>query len=1280
VKRLLLTFPLLALACSDVTPPAGVLLSCTTDDECPGEQVCEPTTSLCVPPGSGEELAVLESAVDPVVIGGPFVDADGLLTVDFTLSAAPLSAPTVQLLDETQAELESADAEDLGDNAYRATFATSRDLDDGRLFLFAEAVDDRGVPRRFPLGDARVDLTPPGLVGAAIIRLPDPQRTPVALDIAGASGPVGPAVDVRVTFSADEPIQLEGEDAPALLLEGGALTLARDENIANPFFFDLVWPEPAPELDATLALTARVVDLAGNVTEAVLADDLGDLALDVDTLGPALPDVDTPERVVFERAPWGRSEAGELDVFTVRGEAGAVEPGAFVLVTRDPEGERELGRIIADDAGAFGGVDALRLATGDLREVFLVVVDGAGNAAPAVRVLDAVWVASPGGKIAGDIASNPHVFEALPVFTRRLAQGGAVELDADDGLGALDDALAVSLGAGTWQRLASDESDPLSPEGSGVANDNPVLVDPAFGHDPVRGLSVVFGGSVSVFTEPSVSNAFCRGAVDDMWLRGADDRFRRFTPELGDARPGSMRAARFAFDSKQNLLMLTGRNDSGIGEMWSFDGERFTQLCTDAACAASLPGNMERHGFVFDPVRGQLVMHIGSFEQRTLTFDGETWTTVCGPPDDPNVPGVPHPLCATNDDRDGAMVFDSGRGQPVWFDGQGLFAFDGVNWTELCTDDCAAGAPPVRDEAQIAYDPVRARIVMFGGQVESGACSFDTQFGRPPPPTVPPPPQPFGDTWEFDGTAWTEVTPTTSPPSRGSHVMGWDETRGRVVVSGGDDCNCYQDFAGGTFRPGWDEDFWEYDGTTWVRVDQAPAVPSGYTAEDAPALRDHRMTAAPDLEGVVLYGDGAGDSNLHLLRQGRFYRSAVESTEIGRLYPGLATSADGTQVFAVGGGSASDSGGGPTGAPFSHVVVGNDIVPACDGDPSCGAPVIAPAPPLLHGMAHDGTQLVLVGGFNVGSGGGFGFSLSSLADDQVWTWDPTSGFIERCLASSCTNVPPRRIRTQLARTGVPGEVLLFGGFPLDARTWTFSDLDWTIESPAESPLQRADHVLVYDEGRDAVFLTSGTNFEFSNDSRGSDFQQALSTELDIVWEWRGGEWHRARESDPEGDGRPASRYGAAGAWEPVTGGVILHGGTPPPEIMLGGAANGSTTRLDDVWRWRGGEDTQPAQRFRVSTRAAGLFPEQRVQRAELRWFTSDAPDLLIWDGGGWRALSSTSCGAGCHAATLDGDLVRSATQGDFAEVVVALLGDFNPSAPDYAEVSTDFVELRLVYR
>ena len=46
---------------------------------------------------------------------------------------------------------------------------------------------------------------------------------------------------------------------------------------------------------------------------------------------------------------------------------------------------------------------------------------------------------------------------------------------------------------------------------------------------------------------------------------------------------------------------------------------------------------------------------------------------------------------------------------------------------------------------------------------------------------------PYGsDTWEYDGTDWTDVTPSTgSPRGRHSSVMAWDAARGSLLMFGG---------------------------------------------------------------------------------------------------------------------------------------------------------------------------------------------------------------------------------------------------------------------------------------------------------------------------------------------------------------------------------------------------------------------------------------------------------------------------------------------------------------
>lgn len=59
-----------------------------------------------------------------------------------------------------------------------------------------------------------------------------------------------------------------------------------------------------------------------------------------------------------------------------------------------------------------------------------------------------------------------------------------------------------------------------------------------------------------------------------------------------------------------------------------------------------------------------------------------------------------------------------------------------------------------------------------------------------------------GDTWQWDGQAWTQVS-STGPSARNLHAMCFDSDRGVMVLFGGS---------------GQNSDTWEWNGTTWTRV------------------------------------------------------------------------------------------------------------------------------------------------------------------------------------------------------------------------------------------------------------------------------------------------------------------------------------------------------------------------------------------------------------------------------------------------------------------------------
>jgi hypothetical protein len=74
----------------------------------------------------------------------------------------------------------------------------------------------------------------------------------------------------------------------------------------------------------------------------------------------------------------------------------------------------------------------------------------------------------------------------------------------------------------------------------------------------------------------------------------------------------------------------------------------------------------------------------------------------------------------------------------------------------------------------------------------------------------------LADTWEWNGVDWQNVTPASSPPARIGHVMAYDATRNVTVLFGG---------AADPFAPPQLTDTWEWDGTTWTQV-ATTAAPS----------------------------------------------------------------------------------------------------------------------------------------------------------------------------------------------------------------------------------------------------------------------------------------------------------------------------------------------------------------------------------------------------------------------------------------------------------------------
>ncbi len=274
----------------------------------------------------------------------------------------------------------------------------------------------------------------------------------------------------------------------------------------------------------------------------------------------------------------------------------------------------------------------------------------------------------------------------------------------------------------------------------------------------------------------------------------------------GTVQPAPRNNHAMAFDSAQGRYFLFGGSESGLpmDDTWSFHSGSWTP-----EQVSHVPVGRTTHTQAFHGAAGQLLVvgGLGGQNSDTWTFDGMQWRYQAPAPYDVSY---------------GSAVYDAGNGVVLLFGGYShsssipfneLWEWDGTSW--------AAGTntnpPPARENANLAYDSARGVTVLFGGD-DDPAITTATMFD---------------DTWEYDGTSWTEVSPSPAPTPRTFASMGYDPVRQRVVLFGGTDSALSAK-----------NDTWEYDGSTWVQVTTSSSPPAGSGAS---------LIYDPNRERMVLF-------------------------------------------------------------------------------------------------------------------------------------------------------------------------------------------------------------------------------------------------------------------------------------------------------------------------------------------------------------------------------------------------------------------------------------------
>ncbi|MDP1828045.1 MAG: hypothetical protein Q8L48_32520 [Archangium sp.] len=306
---------------------------------------------------------------------------------------------------------------------------------------------------------------------------------------------------------------------------------------------------------------------------------------------------------------------------------------------------------------------------------------------------------------------------------------------------------------------------------SGTAG--PALGGAAFVADTVNNQLIVFGGENAT------------GQRDELWTLTFGPMGEPVWQQrlIAGARPTARTVFGAAFDSQRGRLVIHGGNQNGgcsnyLGETWALDVAtmRWTRIW-DTSMGTPGPGRVNGNQLAYDPVRGVIVAFGGQAPDSpapcfdvstTWELSGNTWTQIVTPP--ARTPSGRVNMMLATDPTSGRVFMFGGHVSISTYAGLAeTWVYDGTGWDQL-----PGVQPPGRDRAAFAYEPVRKKLVLFGGYPAASSVN-----------------NPLGDTWEFDVTslAWSQgaagMAPLRSPsPRQLSHAAALPGMN-RLVLFGG---------------------------------------------------------------------------------------------------------------------------------------------------------------------------------------------------------------------------------------------------------------------------------------------------------------------------------------------------------------------------------------------------------------------------------------------------------------------------------------------------------------
>lgn len=548
-----------------------------------------------------------------------------------------------------------------------------------------------------------------------------------------------------------------------------------------------------------------------------------------------------------------------------------------------------------------------------------------------------------------------------------------------------------------------------------------------------------------------------------------------------------------------------------------------------------------------------------------------------------------------------AMVYDDAHAKVVIFGGrQGkdnfndTWTYDGNDWTQLAP----ATSPSVREISGAAFDSDRGRMVLFGGTHQVYSADGRTLTETP-----------LHDTWEFDGTNWTQIL--ADGPAVTKPVLAYDPVRKQTIMIGFDSKVATVMYAYDPIAVKWNqltpallpscanegamtwqgsnntilftggicanstgaENTYEWDGTNWTLVPLTLAIGNIYFGE--------AITYDPDHQNIVLFGGAPAAGSLlaftYLYGNGIWAQVGDSAYPTPRSVFAFTTDPVHNVIYLYGG--------------LNDVTTFSDFWIYQNGqlreDTSGTAPTGCTGP--IAAFDTDRQKLVLM-----------------CSDSSTWEYDGTT-WTAFTGASSKNPAPPVHTFSSLVYDQTLKKIVFFGGYDTNYldQTWTYDGTIW-VQVKKNPPTSRSHASMWYDATLKKTVIYGGIGRLKPDDK---------ITRYSDMWSFDGTGWVAVTPATT-----PGIRYGAETVVDPRTGHAFIFGG-----IRVDTSATNIQTQVypNDMWEWDGTNWTKVNTAVTPPARENGGFAFDPL-RQELVLFAGYSgfylSDLWTFKNGNWSQV------------------------------------------------------------